>query len=44
MEAELQSSDEELADAQENMVWWDWPDKDNYFSLTTKYKNVYLEG
>lgn len=44
LEAELQSSDEEIADLQENMAWWNWNDKDTYLSLTTKYKNIYLEG
>jgi len=44
MEAELHSSDEEIAEQQENMAWWDWHDKDNYFTLTTKYKNIYGKG
>ena len=44
MEEELQSSDEEAADEKENMSWWDWTDPDIHFTLSTKYKNMYLDG
>ena len=42
MTEEYNSSEEE--DDEENFVWYEDSDKDTYFVLCTKHKNIYKKG